>query len=102
MGIHDTLAAVILPLLDGHSGSSLMKQFSENIPTELLESAKIDVVVESYGLSGALPSNCRRDLQPLPSLPHQHLERPLYAIGNAGPLVKILTISLGVATMQAA
>lgn len=42
MGIHDTMAAVILPLVGWPFGVFLMKQFSENIPTELLESAKID------------------------------------------------------------
>lgn len=46
MGIHDTLAAVILPLIGWPFGVFLMKQFSENIPTELLESAKIDVCNE--------------------------------------------------------
>lgn len=42
LGIHDTLAAVILPLIGWPFGVFLMKQFSENIPGELLESAKID------------------------------------------------------------
>ncbi|MGT2934131.1 carbohydrate ABC transporter permease [Streptococcus catagoni] len=42
MGIHDSLPAVILPLVGWPFGVFLMKQFSENIPTELLESAKID------------------------------------------------------------
>lgn len=42
MGIHDTLAAVILPLVGWPFGVFLMKQFSENIPTELLESARMD------------------------------------------------------------
>ena len=42
MNIHDSLAAVILPLIGWPFGVFLMKQFSENIPTELLESAKID------------------------------------------------------------
>lgn len=42
LGIHDTLAAVILPLVGWPFGVFLMKQFSENIPGELLESAKID------------------------------------------------------------
>lgn len=42
MRIHDTLAAVILPLIGWPFGVFLMKQFSENIPTELLESARID------------------------------------------------------------
>ena len=42
LGIHDTLAAVILPLIGWPFGVFLMKQFSENIPGELLETAKID------------------------------------------------------------
>lgn len=42
MGIHDTLSAVILPLIGWPFGVFLMKQFSENIPTELLEAARID------------------------------------------------------------
>lgn len=42
MHLHDTLWAVILPLIGWPFGVFLMKQFSENIPGELLESAKID------------------------------------------------------------
>lgn len=42
MGIHDTSWAVILPLCGWPFGIFLMKQFSENIPTELLGAAKID------------------------------------------------------------
>ncbi len=42
MNLHDTLAAVILPLIGWPFGVFLMKQFSENIPTELLEAARID------------------------------------------------------------
>jgi multiple sugar transport system permease protein len=42
MNLHDNLAAVILPLVGWPFGVFLMKQFSENIPTELLESARID------------------------------------------------------------
>lgn len=42
MGIHDTPWAVILPLCGWPFGVFLMKQFSENIPGELLEAAKID------------------------------------------------------------
>lgn len=42
LGIHDSAWAVILPLCGWPFGVFLMKQFSENIPTELLEAAKID------------------------------------------------------------
>ena len=39
MGIHDTLLAVILPIVGWPFGVFLMKQFSENVPTEMLEAA---------------------------------------------------------------
>lgn len=42
LGFHDTLAAVILPAVGWPFGIFLMKQFSEILPGELLESAKID------------------------------------------------------------
>lgn len=42
MGLHDSMLAIILPLIGWPFGVFLMKQFSENIPTELLESARID------------------------------------------------------------
>ena len=40
--LHNTLWAVILPTVGWPFGVFLMKQFSENIPTELLEAARID------------------------------------------------------------
>lgn len=42
MGFHNTLWAVILPAVGWPFGVFLMKQFSETIPSELLEAAKID------------------------------------------------------------
>ncbi len=42
MGIHDTLASVMLPIIGWPFGVFLMKQFSEGIPTEMLEAARID------------------------------------------------------------
>lgn len=41
-GFHNTLLAVILPAVGWPFGIFLMKQFSETLPNELLESAKID------------------------------------------------------------
>lgn len=41
-GLHDTLWAVILPAVGWPFGVFLMKQFSETIPNEILEAAKID------------------------------------------------------------
>lgn len=42
MGFHNTPWAVILPAVGWPFGVFLMKQFSETIPSELLEAAKID------------------------------------------------------------
>lgn len=42
LNMHDSMMAVILPLIGWPFGVFLMKQFSENVPKELLESAKID------------------------------------------------------------
>lgn len=40
--LHDSLWAIILPTVGWPFGVFLMKQFSENIPKEMLEAAKID------------------------------------------------------------
>ncbi|MEF9852611.1 MAG: carbohydrate ABC transporter permease [Hydrogenoanaerobacterium sp.] len=42
LGLHDSLWAVILPTVGWPFGIFLMKQFSQTIPKELLEAAKID------------------------------------------------------------
>ena len=42
LGIHDTLWAVILPTVGWPFGVFLMKQFSETVPTEILEAARVD------------------------------------------------------------
>lgn len=42
MGFHNTLWAAILPAVGWPFGIFLMKQFSETLPSELLEAAKID------------------------------------------------------------
>lgn len=42
LGLHDNIWAVILPTVGWPFGVFLMKQFSETIPTEMLEAARID------------------------------------------------------------
>lgn len=42
LNLHNTLWAVILPTVGWPFGVFLMKQFSENIPNEMLEAARID------------------------------------------------------------
>ena len=47
LGLHNTLWAVILPTVGWPFGVFLMKQFSEGIPTEMLEAARIDGASEA-------------------------------------------------------
>ena len=47
LGLHNTLWAVILPASSWPFGVFLMKQFSESIPTEMLEAANIDGASEA-------------------------------------------------------
>ena len=42
LGIHDNIWSVILPTVGWPFGVFLMKQFSETIPTEMLEAARVD------------------------------------------------------------
>ena len=42
LGLYNTLSAVILPAVGWPFGVFLMKQFSETIPTEILEATRID------------------------------------------------------------
>ena len=42
LGLNNNLLAVILPTVGWPFGIFLMKQFSETIPTEMLEAARID------------------------------------------------------------
>ena len=42
LGMHDSVWAVILPTVGWRFGIFLMKQFSETIPTEMLEAVRID------------------------------------------------------------
>lgn len=101
MGIHDTLWAVILPLIGWPFGVFLMKQFSENIPGELLESAKIDGCGELRTFTSIA----------LPIIKPGFAALAIFTFINTWndyfmQLVMLssrskLTVSLGVATMQA-
>ena len=42
IGLNNNIWAVILPTVGWHFGVFLMKQFSETIPTEILEAARVD------------------------------------------------------------
>ena len=96
MGIHDTLAAVILPLVGWPFGVFLMKQFSENIPTELLESAKIDGCGEIRTFSIVKPGFAALAIFTFINTWNDYFMQLVMLTSRQN-----LTISLGVATMQA-
>lgn len=101
LNMHDSMLAVILPLIGWPFGVFLMKQFSENVPKELLESAKIDGCNELRTFSNIV----------LPIVKPGVASLAIFTFINTWndyfmQLVMLssrdnLTISLGVATLQA-
>ena len=101
LNMHDSMMAVILPLIGWPLGVFLMKQFSENVPKELLESAKIDGCNELRTFSNIV----------LPIVKPGVASLAIFTFINTWndyfmQLVMLssrdnLTISLGVATLQA-
>ena len=101
MGIHDTMAAVILPLIGWPFGVFLMKQFSENIPTELLESAKIDGCNELRTFSSIAFPIVKPGFAALAIFTFINTWNDYFMQLVMLSSRKNLTIPLGVATMQA-
>lgn len=101
MKIHDTLAAVILPLIGWPFGVFLMKQFSENIPTELLESARIDGCNELKTFSSIAFPIVKPGFAALAIFTFINTWNDYFMQLVMLSSRKNLTISLGVATLQA-
>ena len=101
MGIHDTMAAVILPLIGWPFGVFLMKQFSENIPTELLESAKIDGCTELRTFTSIAFPIVKPGFAALAIFTFINTWNDYFMQLVMLSSRKNLTIPLGVATMQA-
>lgn len=101
MKIHDTLAAVILPLIGWPFGVFLMKQFSENIPTELLESARIDGCNELRTFSSIAFPIVKPGFAALAIFTFINTWNDYFMQLVMLSSRKNLTISLGVATLQA-
>lgn len=101
IGLHNTVWAVILPTVGWPFGVFLMKQFSENIPGELMEAARIDG-------AGEILTFCR---VVLPIIKPGIGALAIFTFINTWNdyflqlvmLVKkeVMTIGLGVATLQA-
>lgn len=101
MNIHDTLSAVILPLIGWPFGVFLMKQFSENIPTELLESAKIDGCNELRTFTSIAFPIVKPGFAALAIFTFINTWNDYFMQLVMLSSRKNLTISLGVATLQA-
>ena len=101
LNMHDSMMAVILPLIGWPFGVFLMKQFSENVPKELLKTEKIDGCNELRTFSNIV----------LPIVKPGVASLAIFTFINTWndyfmQLVMLssrdnLTISLGVATLQA-
>ena len=100
MGIHDTSWAVILPLCGWPFGIFLMKQFSENVPTELLEAAKIDGSGELRTFTGIVMPIVKPGLGALAIFTFINTWNDYFMQLVMLNSKKNLTISLGVATLQ--
>ena len=101
MHMHDTLWAVILPLVGWPFGVFLMKQFSENIPTELLESAKIDGCSELRTFASIAFPIVKPGFAALAIFTFINTWNDYFMQLVMLTSRKNLTISLGVATLQA-
>lgn len=101
MGIHDSMAAVILPLIGWPFGIFLMKQFSENIPGELIESAKIDGCNEFRTFISIAFPIIKPGFAALAIFTFINTWNDYFMQLVMLSSRKNLTISLGVATMQA-
>lgn len=101
MGMHNTLAAVILPLIGWPFGVFLMKQFSENIPGELLESARIDGCNELKTFTSIAFPIVKPGFAALAIFTFINTWNDYFMQLVMLSSRKNLTISLGVATLQA-
>lgn len=101
MNLHDTLWAVILPLIGWPFGVFLMKQFSENIPDELLESAKIDGCNELRTFTSIAFPIVKPGFAALAIFTFINTWNDYFIQLVMLSSRKNLTISLGVATLQA-
>lgn len=100
MNMHDTSWAIILPLCGWPFGIFLMKQFSENVPTELLEAAKIDGSGEVRTFSSIVMPIVKPGLGALAIFTFINTWNDYFMQLVMLNTRSKLTISLGVATLQ--
>ena len=101
LGLHDTLWVVILPTVGWPFGVFLMKQFAENIPTEMLEAARIDGAGEVLTFSKIVFTMIKPGVGALAIFTFINSWNDYFLQLIMLNSSKSLTISLGIAKMQA-
>lgn len=101
IGLYDNIWAVILPTVGWPFGVFLMKQFSEGIPGEMLEAARIDGASEARTFTQIVVPMIKPGIGALAIFTfinswNDYFLQLIMLTGN-----KNLTISIGIATMQA-
>lgn len=101
LGLYDNIWAVIFPTVGWPFGVFLMKQFSEGIPTEMLEAARIDGAGEARTFTKIVVPMIKPGIGALAIFTfinswNDYFMQLIMLTSNSN-----LTISLGIATMQA-
>lgn len=101
LGLYDNIWAVIFPTVGWPFGVFLMKQFSEGIPGEMLEAARIDGASELRTFTSVVTPMIKPGIGALAIFTfinswNDYFMQLIMLTSNAN-----LTISLGIATMQA-
>ena len=100
LNLHNTLWAVILPAVGWPFGVFLMKQFSENIPGELLEAAKIDGAGEARTFSQIVLPMIKPGIGALAIFTFINVWNDYFLQLIMLNDTNVLTISLGIAKLQ--
>ena len=98
--LHNTLWAVILPTVGWPFGVFLMKQFSENIPGELLEAAKIDGAGETRTFTQIVFPMIKPGIGALAIFTFINTWNDYFLQLIMLNSTEVLTISLGIAKLQ--
>lgn len=98
--LHNTLWAVILPTVGWPFGVFLMKQFSENIPGELLEAARIDGAGEARTFTSIVLPMIKPGIGALAIFTFITTWNDYFLQLIMLNDTKVLTISLGIAKLQ--
>lgn len=101
LGLHDTLWAVILPTVGWPFGVFLMKQFAEGIPGEMLEAARIDGASEIKTFTTIVMPMIKPGIGALAIFTFISTWNDYFLQLIMLNASEVLTISLGIAKLQA-